>query len=212
MEEVALQLIQAAAGANAPAVLAPQVADALPRSDALDSALFAQLEAGKMADPFVDPQRWDRVRLATLGKLQWVATSTKATECAMESRFTLAELLAPEAQETAASPLTEVLAPLLLPETWLEGLWARTEKKSVQVSANVVEVRRNGELAWTSLSFNASSSLDWCGPYRATEDKPVTVRVVHSTHALSDGPEGYAHIREKVINALGAHATVRTRR
>lgn len=184
-------------------VFAPSDADALLISDALDSALLAQLQAGKKAEPFTDPERWDQARLATLGYLQWVATSSKSSEIAQEGPFTLAGLLGLEVAEITATQLTEALAPLLLPETWLEGLWARVNKGGVQVRANVMEVRRNGELAWTSISFAASSSLGWCGPYDATGDEPVTVRIVRSTHAFSDGADGYAQVREKVITALG---------
>lgn len=184
-------------------VFAPSDADALLVSDALDSALLAQLQARKQAEPFKDPERWDQTRLATLAKLQWVATSSKAAAVAQGGPFTLAELLGREVPEITATQLTEALAPLLLPETWLEGLWARVNKGGVQVRANVIEVRHNGELAWTSLSFAATSNLGWCGPYGATGDEPVTVRIVHSTHAFSEGADGYAQVRAKVITALG---------
>lgn len=184
-------------------VFAPSDANALVVSDALDSALLAQLQARKQAEPFKDPERWDQTRLATLAKLQWIATSSKAAAVAQGSPFTLAELLGREVPEITTTQLSEAMAPLLLPETWLEGLWAQVNTGSVQVRANVIKVRRNGELAWMSLSFAASGSLGWCGPYGATEDKPVMVRIVQSTHALSDGTDGYAQVREKVITALG---------
>lgn len=184
-------------------VFAPSDADAILVSDALDCALLAQLQAGKTAEPFTDLERWDKARLTALSKLNWVTTSSKAVEIAQESPFTLAGLLRREVPEITATQLSKALAPLLLSETWLEGLWARVSKGHVQVRANAMDVRRNGELAWTSLSFAASSSLGWCGPYDAAGDEPVMVRIVHSTHASSDGADGYAQVREKVIKVLG---------
>lgn len=185
-------------------VFTPSDTDALLVSDALDSVLLAQLEAGKKADPFKDMKRWDHARLATLGRMQWAVTSSMDAESEQDCAFTLAGLLALEVPLITAKRLTEVLATQLLPEAWVESLWARTGDGRVQVRANIVEVRRTSELAWTTLSFAASSRLGWCGPYGATGDEPVTVRIVRSTHAFNEGAEGYAQIREKVITALGA--------